>query len=67
MAGMPEERTKQQAEKNAAAYMRGVNDAASGRAFRRPDRGYPTEEERIAYRTGFYAELEELEDDGEEG
>ena len=46
--------------------MRGVNDAAPGRAFGRPDREYPTEKEQIAYRTGFYAELEVI-DDGEGG
>ncbi len=55
-----------QAEKNAAAYMRGVNDAAKCRAFGRPDREYPTEEEQIAYRMGFYAELEIIEEEGEE-
>ncbi|MDP9485865.1 MAG: hypothetical protein M3Q49_08800 [Actinomycetota bacterium] len=64
---MPEERTEQQAKRNAAAYMKGVNDAVSGRAFNRPDRQYSNEEERIAYRTGFYAELEMIEEDGEEG
>jgi hypothetical protein len=42
MAAMAEERTARQGEKNAAAYMRGVNDAAKGRAFGRPDREYPT-------------------------
>ncbi len=60
---MQEEPT--QAEKNAAAYMRGVNDAARGRAFGRPDREYPTEEEQMAYRLGFYAELEIAEEEGE--
>lgn len=66
-ASHPEERTTRQAEKNADAYMRGVNDAVAGRAFGRPDRDYSTEEERIAYRIGFYAELEMIEEDGEEG
>ena len=67
MAAMAEERTARQGEKNAAAYMRGVNDAAKGRAFGRPDREYPTEEEQIAYRTGFYVELEMIEEDADEG
>ncbi len=66
MPNIPEERTAQQAEKNAAAYTQGVNDAASGRAFGRPDREYPTEYEQIAYRMGFYAELETIEEEGEE-
>jgi hypothetical protein len=47
--------------------MRGINDAAKGRAFGRPDREYPTEEEQIAYRTGFYAELEMIEEDADKG
>ena len=51
-----------QAEKNARAYRRGVNDAREGRNFGRPDREYPTEEERISYRMGFYNELEALEE-----
>ncbi len=52
-----------QAEKNVRAYQRGVDDARSGRNFGRPHRGYPTEEERIAYRMGFYNELEAMEED----
>jgi hypothetical protein len=65
MSAMAGERT--QTEKNAAAYMRDVNDAAWSRAFGRPDRDYHTEEEKIAYRTGFYIELEMIEEDPEEG
>jgi hypothetical protein len=44
-----------------------VNDAREGRNFGRPDRAYPTEEERLSYRMGFYNELEAIEDDAEEG
>ena len=56
-----------QAEKNVRAYWRGVNDAREGRNFGRPDREYPTEEERISYRMGFYNELEAMGEDAEEG
>jgi hypothetical protein len=56
-----------QADKNVWAYWEGVNDAREGRNFGRPDRAYPTEEERISYKMGFYNELEAMEEDAEEG
>ena len=56
-----------EAERNVRAYWEGVNDAREGRNFGRPDREYPTEDERISYRMGFYNELEAIEEEDDEG
>jgi hypothetical protein len=51
------------AEMNVRAYWEGVKEARSGRNFGRPERDYPTEEERLFYRMGFYNELEVMQED----
>jgi hypothetical protein len=57
------ENEETQAQRNTSAYREGVRDATEGRNFGRPDRHYPTEEERLSYRMGFYVELEAMEEE----
>jgi hypothetical protein len=57
------DREETQGQRNARAYREGVQDAAEGRNFGRPDRHYPSEEERLSYRMGFYEELEAMEEE----
>ena len=57
------ENEETQAQRNASAYREGVRDAGEGRNFGRPNRHYPTEEERLSYRIGFYVELEAMDEE----
>ena len=57
------EREETQGQRNARAYREGVRDAAEGRNFGRPNPHYPTEEERLSYRMGFYVELEAMDEE----
>lgn len=57
------QRKETQGQRNARAYREGVRDATEARNFGRPDRHYPSEEERLSYCMGFYEELEAMEEE----